>query len=261
VVHVQHALEQGGKTIHVRAADTDVVVILAGVFHELIATQPLANIWVAFGMGKNYSFFHMNTICASLGESQSKALPVFHAFSGCDTNSAFSGKGKKSVWQAWQIYDDVTETFVFLANNPFQLLNLYDEHFQKLERLTVILYDKTSPLSCVNEARREFFCKKNRAMDKLPPTKDALLQHVRRTVHQAGIWTTSTQTRVVVPSPQDFAWTKVSESWVPVWMTIPEVSRSCRELIKCSCKGDCSNCTCGKANLDCSPLCKCKCTP
>ena len=33
----------------------------------------------------------------------------------------------------------------------------------------------------------------------------------------------STQTHLVVPSPQNFAWTKVSESWVPVWMTIPEV--------------------------------------
>ncbi|KAG5886902.1 hypothetical protein JTB14_004190 [Gonioctena quinquepunctata] len=96
-------------------------------------------------------------------------------------------------------------------------------------------------------------------MDKLPPTEDALLPHIRRAVYQAGIWTTSTQTQQVIPSPHDFAWNKVSESWVPVWMTIPEVSRSCRELIKCSCKGDCSNCKCGKANLDCSPLCKCKC--
>ena len=29
---------------------------------------------------------------------------------------------------------------------------------------------------------------------------------------------------------------------------------------KCSCKGVCSNCSCGKANLDCSPFCKCNCT-
>ena len=47
--------------------------------------------------------------------------------------------------------------------------------------------------------------------------------------------------------------------WVPVWSTIPEVSRACRELVKCCCKGDCSTCKCGQANLDCSPLCKCNC--
>ena len=46
VVHVSHAVEHAGKTIHVRTADTDVVlvVIFVVVFYELIATQPLADI-------------------------------------------------------------------------------------------------------------------------------------------------------------------------------------------------------------------------
>ena len=60
-------------------------------------------------------------------------------------------------------------------------------------------------------------------------------------------------------SPAEFAWTKVGSAWVPVWLTVPELSKACRELIKCSCKGDCSSCKCGKAQLKCSPLCKCKC--
>jgi len=34
-------VEQGGQTFHVRTADTDVVVILVVVFHELIATQTI----------------------------------------------------------------------------------------------------------------------------------------------------------------------------------------------------------------------------
>ncbi len=86
----------------------------------LNSTQPLANIWVAFRMGKNFRFYHINAICGSLGEPQSRALPVFHGFSGCDT-TAFNGKGKKSVWQAWQVYEDVTETFVAVAGHPIQL--------------------------------------------------------------------------------------------------------------------------------------------
>ena len=194
MVQVLHALKQGEQTIGVRNVDTDVVVILAGTFHDLVATQPLADISVAFAMGKNYRFYQINAICESLGEPQSRALPVFHAFSGCDTTSAFNGKGKKSVWQAWQAFEDVTETFVYLAGHPFLLLDAEDGNFLKIERMTVILYDKTSPRSSVNETRRELFCHKNRAMDKLPPTKDALLQHTRRAVYQAGVWTMSTQT-------------------------------------------------------------------
>ena len=42
VVHVLHAVKQEEQTIYV--ADTDVIVILAGIFHDLVATQNLADI-------------------------------------------------------------------------------------------------------------------------------------------------------------------------------------------------------------------------
>ena len=89
--------------------------------------------------------------------------------------------------------------------------------------------------------------------------QDALLQHVLRAVYQAGIWTLSDVTEPLIPSPEEFAWTKSEGSWTPVWKTIPEVSRVCRELIKCSCKKGCVRCKCAKANLECTALCNCKC--
>ena len=54
VVHILHALEQGLKRIEVRTVDTDVIVILVGAFVALTRAQPLADIWIAFGMGKDY---------------------------------------------------------------------------------------------------------------------------------------------------------------------------------------------------------------
>ena len=42
--YVLHALEHGIKTIVVLTVDTDVIVILTGVFFELIANNPLADI-------------------------------------------------------------------------------------------------------------------------------------------------------------------------------------------------------------------------
>ncbi len=80
---------------------------------------------------------------------------MFHALTGCDTTSAFRGKVKKSSWQAWQAYEEVTETLLFLAPHPFEHLNDDSTHFHKIERFTVVLYDKTSHLSSVNEAREE----------------------------------------------------------------------------------------------------------
>ena len=73
VVHLLHDLEHGMKTIKVRTGDSDVVTIL------LISVQPSADIWVAFGTGKNFRFYSINAICASIGESRARALPVFHA--------------------------------------------------------------------------------------------------------------------------------------------------------------------------------------
>ena len=259
VVHVLHALCQGMKSVKVRTVDTDVVIILTGAFFEMSQAQPLVDIWVAFGMGKNYRFYSINAIYSSLGKQKSQALPVFHALTGCDTTSSFKGKGKKLAWQAWQAHEEATETLQHLASQPFQHLDPESDHFKKIERLIVVLYDRTSPLTSVNETREDLFCRKSRSVERIPPTQNALLQHIQRAVHQAGIWTTCTHAQQVVPSPQAFGWTKESTSWTPVWITIPEVSKACSQLIKCSCKGNCSNCKCGKANLVCSPLCNCKC--
>ena len=86
-------------------------------------------------------------------------------------------QGKKSAWQAWQGYEDFTETFMFLATHPFENSHTDSRHFQNIERLIVLLYDRTTS---VNEAREELFCRKNRSMDRIPPTQDALLQHTSR---------------------------------------------------------------------------------
>jgi len=88
------SLQQGMKTIQVRTVDTDVVVILVGVFYDLDSIQPLVDICIAFGVGKNYRLISINAICHTLGEPTSKALPLFHALSGCDTTSAFRRRVK-----------------------------------------------------------------------------------------------------------------------------------------------------------------------
>jgi len=177
---------------------------------------------------------------------------MFHAVSECDTSSSFKGKGKKSFWQAWQAFEEVTETLAYLASDSFKSLDDC-EHFHKIERLIVIVYDKASTSHSINQTRKELFCLKSATME-MSPTRNALLQHTKRAVYQASIWATSTEQQQEIPSPAKFAWEKVASGWVSVWLTVPELSRAC-QVLKCSCKGDCSSCKCGKAQLKCSPLC------
>lgn len=171
VIHVIHALQSGYTRVLVRTVDTDVVVILVGKFGRLIVERSDADVWIAFGMRKNFTFISVNKLCASLGENRARGLPVFHALTGCDTTSAFVGKGKRSAWQAWQLYTEATPTLVFLAKNSFHNLDVSSQHLRRLERMAVIMYDKTSPGDSINEARKELFCRHNRAMNKLPPTE------------------------------------------------------------------------------------------
>jgi hypothetical protein len=172
VVHVLHAIQvEQAKSVLVRTVDTDVVVILVGTFYNLKSIVPDLDLWVAFGMGRHFSYININTICVILGEARSRSLPVFHALTGCDTTSSFYGKGKKSAWQAWELYPDVTSTFEFLAKNAYHQLTADSAHFKKIERYVVILFDKSSPLDAINKTRMELFCKNNRAMDRLPSTQ------------------------------------------------------------------------------------------
>ena len=80
MVLIRHALEHGAETLLVRTVDTDVVVILVGLFFDLVTIQLSCDFWIAFAMGKNYRLYHINSICKSLEEPRSRALPVFHAF-------------------------------------------------------------------------------------------------------------------------------------------------------------------------------------
>ncbi|KAG0724206.1 hypothetical protein GWK47_041118 [Chionoecetes opilio] len=102
---------------------------------------------------------------------------MFHAFTGCDTVSCFGGRGKKTAWDTWTTYGDVTPAFCALGAMPDP--RAIDEWMQPLERFVVLLYDRTSTEEGVNQARKQLFSKKGRAIDRysLPPTQAALIQH------------------------------------------------------------------------------------
>ena len=75
--------------LFVRTVDTDVLVILIGLFHDMIASYPSAAIWIGLGMRKYFQYISLNSACAFLGPKTSRALPMFHSFTGCDTTSCF----------------------------------------------------------------------------------------------------------------------------------------------------------------------------
>ena len=92
MLRIADATERGFNKILVRTVYTDVIVLAAATVQEL----GMIEIWVAFGMGKDLRYVPVHEISASLDPRKSLALPVFHAFTGCDTVSHFAHVGNKN---------------------------------------------------------------------------------------------------------------------------------------------------------------------
>ncbi len=175
-LHLADAVNEGFANIQLRTVDTDVIVLAVAAAAKIDVQE----LWVAFGTGKNFRYIPAHEIAASLGPDKSLALPIFHAYTGCDTVSAFSTKGKKTAWDTGRAFNEVTTTFLALSTGPALVT---DCDVTVLERFTILLYDRTSSMVNIDQARQHLFTKKGRAMDALPPTKAALMQHIRRAVY------------------------------------------------------------------------------
>ena len=95
----------------------------------------------------------------------SQALPIFHAYTGCDTVSSFDTRGKKTACETWKVFEKLTPTLVHLSTG---LADIPDDVVTVLERFTILLFDRTSNL--IDEARQNLFTKK------VEPWKRFLLQ-------------------------------------------------------------------------------------
>ena len=149
-------------------------------------------------------------------------------------------------------------TFQCMVDHSFEALDTSSPHFRLIERFTVIWYDRTSTSDSVNKARREIFSQKSHSLENLPPTQDALLQHVLRVAYQSGFWTYSVVSDFEIPSPDEWGWKLEDWQWQPIWTTLTPAAIACTELINCNSKKSCTRCGCSKASLPCTDLCICQ---
>ncbi len=112
------------RSVIIRTVDTDVVVLAVSTFSKIAPNE----MWVAFGVKSSFQYIAIHEMVASMNPTQCLTLPVFHAFTGCDTVSS----------------TEVSEESMFL-----------------LERFVVLMYDRTSESMEVNDARKQLFSQKS----------------------------------------------------------------------------------------------------
>ena len=259
MIHLEHALSNGAQTVAIDSGDTDVLIIVLGLYHQLKAKYNFNDVILDFSQRR----FSIATLAQGLGEAKCQALPYFHALTGCDTTSAFKNISKKKGFETLsKLYIEAQTTFSSFFFNPFRGISSDSAEFKVIQRFVVLLYARTSQHQSVNDARLELYFQNSQNLERIPPTADALLNHVKRAIYQTGIWGSALEPQPNIPSPHLFGWKRddPNSNWEPVWITQGEANKECREFVKCSCKLVCTRCKCANANLNCKLLCGCSCS-
>ena len=130
----------------------------------------------------------IHDICSAMSSAKAKALPAFHALTGSDNTSFLSGTGNKSAYAKWSTRPELTTTLCHLMNKPETPSS---DGTAVIESFVISLYSVSCTLTDVNQARQQIFAQSSRTFEcmHLPPTKAALVEHVKSTTHQARyVW-------------------------------------------------------------------------
>ena len=115
--------------------------------------------WVAFGQGQSLRWINVHDLFHYVGQEKVKGMLFFHAFTGCDTVSAYRNKGKKNAWQTWDIKLCPKATPVFSKLGVYPPI-VEDGDLEILEKFVILMYDRSSTAANVDEARLDMFTRK-----------------------------------------------------------------------------------------------------
>ena len=151
----------------------------------------LQELWIDFGTGKAQIHIAVYTIVHNLRPEFVLSCHYFIPSQGVIPHFRSWGLVKKTAWATWNSFPDLTAS---LLKDP-EKITLDSIHMQCLEKFTVMMYSKACNAAGVNEARQQLFSQGTRTLDMIPPTQQAMFQHILRALYQAAIiWMQSLQT-------------------------------------------------------------------
>ena len=251
-LHAHHAAGSGHNAIIITSDDTDVLVL--GVAFSDDIPCPM---FQKCGTQNRTRYLDIHKLHASLGSSIAGALVGMHAFTGCDTVSAFAGRGKISTLKQLKSNRNYQEVFLELG----KFWEVSDALFEKLQAITCQMYVPSTCTTKVNLLRYQLFCTRRGEVEssQLPPCEDCLLMHVIRANYQAAIWRRALQKMPPVPSPKDHGWDIDADGQLVIqWMRGTPAPDTVLQLLSCMCKRSCKlpDCICLNNGLKCTHLCK-----
>ena len=209
------------------------------------------------GTKNRIRFLDINKLSHTLGGDVCDALIGMHAFTGCDTVSAFAGRGKMTTCKKMKTDKIYRAAFSELGRSWEVSENL----FQNLQKITCHMYMASAQTSEVNKLRYQLFCAMRGEVEssQLPPCEDCLFMHAIRANYQAAICRRCLQSQPFVTSPIDCGWTTDDDDKLALqWMRGSPAPQAVLQFISCKCVRFCKlpECTCLSNGLKCTEMCK-----
>ncbi|KAG0710563.1 hypothetical protein GWK47_002454 [Chionoecetes opilio] len=201
----------------------------------------MAAIWVAFGTGKNFMYW-ISMPYAMLWEKIGQRHCLCSTVSRLRHNFRFLRQREEISMGGLECLRGGDGGLQQLHESPLHDCDSELQAIPVARALTVIIYNKTSNLDSVNEARRESSHRRTGQWKRFPNARSPSAAHTARSLPSWNLGN-SDQCEQKPPTPEGFGWTleSATKTWRPVWSNLPVASQACSELVKCGCK----SATCG----------------
>ena len=222
ILYCFYAKERGFKFVRVRSPDSDIFFIL------LYYAERLSGLELLFetGRGNKRRCISITQVGSLLTPALCDALLGLHAYTGCDSTSAFKGKGKVKAIKLVEKKQGFKHVFARVG----ETWEVDEDLLDSVEEFTCALYGKQK-VKNVNELRylllQTKYGKDDGTLDKstsfdlsgLPPCRDVLREHLKRVNFQVAIWKRAHIAKPDIPDPASgHGWTHGDKGGlVPKW--------------------------------------------
>ena len=222
------------ETIVVAVRDTDVLLLLLAHYGRMECIR----LYMKAGTSNAPKYFPVHEIRMLLYIDLVDTLLAFHAITGCDSVSAFSGHGKKT---AWAVFKQHHTDLIGLGKGT-----LPENIVRSKEKLICKIYGVPEVDRC-NKARVKLFCI-GRTQETLPPTSDAAKFHIMRSHYQASVWNQAHSPYPDLPPVSEMRWMRLYGRLVTRLLSVLPILKACREITSCGCTKGCPSqrCSCRK---------------
>lgn len=246
--------------IIVESPDTDVFILLLS-HYTFFCHLPKIYFYTGrvVGMVNKKRYIPIHIIFEKIGSSLASALSAAHAITGCDTTCAFFYIGKSKMYAALKKMSNLDlEKLSLMHTSPFADALMIASEF------VALLYDPIKKSKAIrtdiNSLRYCLSLEKNICIDKLPPSKPAFEQHLKRVIWQMNSWSQATEALFIDRDPKEFGWIEENNILQPNYFE-GENAMDYLDKYFCACKGSkaCSteSCPCTNMNLQCCSVCHC----